>query len=1164
MSVLVTLFNLSPYLILPGHWIGWLGLAILCGGTAVLLWRWRRYNHRFGETQWVILLILGLLTPVTSLFFGLQLPSPGALPPPGLPIDPQGSALMFFATLPWFLAAGLLGPAAAASLAAFSGLLLGLWNTHSLFTSFEMALFAGILGLAVSQHFKTWVFRIFRHPMAVAILLIVIYPLLFLVDNTLFFLGISPGTGSVVTSLDYAITHTTAATLAFVGEIIVAAMFAQILAVALPQKWGQGPPANKTELESFPPERSLEARFFYTMGPLFLMLAIALIAGGWIVVGNVARQMLRERMALATQTASDSIQFFLEVGQDLVLQLAYDPALYASSPETLHQVLQKSFYTLPFFQQLIYLDAQGKIVSRFPAAGYQETNVPLDEAMGIDLALKGVVVQSYPIPPAEGEQAAQMTFIAAVQDDNNQVRGVLIGRTNLATNPFTRPVIAALDSMLDVNGEGFLLDENGQILYHHSRELLMSTYSKTVFQDGLHFYDQNAADGTRHLVLYQPTVGRPWAVVMSVPARRVQQIALNIALPLLGIVIVALVIAVILLQLGLHTIITSLQTLAVEADRITQGQLDHTLSIERQDEIGQLRHSFEKMRQSLKARLDDLKRLLNASQGIAATLDIRVSVQPILKAALESGASAVRLILDPAIMPELDGINTSADVFAEAGGDNSASRQSQWCFGLGPDNELYYYLDDQFLALMRKKDQVIITNPYRARVLNFDLDINGKFICPQALAAIALRHENLYFGAFWVAYDQPRQFTNEETGFLRTLASQAALAASNTRLFLNAEIGRQRLAAILTSTPDPILVTDQRNRLLLANPAAWQVLGLGLAPEENKPIEEVITQPSLLELLKLPDNRQASGEGGSMRNIPLTMVKNQTRPYLTPGEEMQSLEVTMPGERVYLATASSIAMDDQRIGRVCILQDVTHFKALDSLKSEFVSTVSHDLRSPLSLIRGYATMLEMVGDLNEQQTNYVRKIMGSIESMACLVNNLLDLGRIEAGVGLKLSFNPVKDFLETVVGAFQLQATQRQIRLSMELVPGGVQIPLMVEADQALLQQALNNLVENALKYTEQSGKVHVRAEYVPAETKGPGVLFSVLDTGIGIAPVDQVRLFEKFYRVARRGKGEQRGTGLGLAIVKSIAERHAGRVWVESQLGKGSAFYLFIPLKCE
>lgn len=1143
MSVLVTLFDLSPYLIFPGHWIGWLGLAVLCCGIAALLWHWRRYNPLFGATQWIFLMILILLTPLTSLFFGLQLPSFGALPPPGLPIAPQGSALMFLAALPWFIAAGILGPTAATILAAFSGLLLGLWNTHSLFTSFEIALLAGILAVAVNQHFKTWVFRVFRHPSAVALLLIAIYPMLFLVDSTLFLLGISPDTSSIVISLDYAITHTTTATLAFAGEVIVAGIFSQILAVALPKMWGRRPSADETVDESFPPERSLEARFFFTMGPLFLMLAIALIAGGWIVVGNVARQMLRERMALATQTASDSIHFFLEAGQDLVLQMAQNPAFYTSSPEALPQILQDSFYTLPFFQQLIYLDTQGKVVSSFPAADYRGTNAPLDEAMGIDFALNGVVVQSYPIPPGEGEQAARIAFIAAVQDESDQVRGVLIGRTNLATNPFTRPIIATLDSMLDVNGEGFLLDENGQILYHHSPELLMTTYNEPVLQDGPHFFDQNAGDGTRHLVLYQTTVGRPWAVVMSVPARRVQQLALNIALPLLGIILVALVIAVILLQLGLHMIITSLQTLAVEADRITQGQLDHALTIGRQDEIGQLRHSFEKMRQSLKARLDDLKHLLNVSQEIAATLDIRESVLPILEAALESGACAVHIILDPAIMPELDGINNLADMLAESGGVVSASTQPQWCFRLGSDNEPYSYLDDQFLALLREKDQIIITNPSRARVLNYERGVNGELICPQALIAEALRHENLYYGAFWVAYDQPRQFTDEEIGFLKTLASQAALAASNARLFLNAEIGRQRLAAILNSTPDPVLVTDQRNRLLLANPAAWQVLGLGLAPEENKPIEEVIMQPSLLELLKLPDDRQAHGR-------------------FAPDEEMQSVEVIMPGERVYLATASSIAMDGQRIGRVCILQDVTHFKALDSLKSEFVSTVSHDLRSPLSLVRGYATMLEMVGELNEQQTNYVRKIMSGIESMARLVNNLLDLGRIEAGVGLQLEMVSVQNILETVVGAFQLQATQRKIQLSTELVPDGAQTPLIIEADQALLQQALNNLVENALKYTEQGGKVHVRAECVPTETKGQGVLFAVRDTGIGIAPVDQVRLFEKFYRVARRGKVEQRGTGLGLAIVKSIAERHQGIVWVESQLGKGSVFYLLIPAR--
>jgi signal transduction histidine kinase len=241
------------------------------------------------------------------------------------------------------------------------------------------------------------------------------------------------------------------------------------------------------------------------------------------------------------------------------------------------------------------------------------------------------------------------------------------------------------------------------------------------------------------------------------------------------------------------------------------------------------------------------------------------------------------------------------------------------------------------------------------------------------------------------------------------------------------------------------------------------------------------------------------------------------------------------------------------MGRVCVLRDVTHFKELDALKSEFVSTVSHDLRSPLTLMRGYATMLEMVGQLNEQQTNYVRKIIAGVESMGRLVNNLLDLGRIESGIGLQLETVNVQDVVERVIGSLQLQAAQKRIQLTSEFPPGSQ--PL-VEADQALLQQALHNLIENAIKYTRPEGKVHVRMRMQPI-----GVVFEVIDNGSGISPVDQPRLFEKFYRGAQQGSKEQRGTGLGLAIVKSIAERHGGRVWAESQLGKGSTFYLAIPI---
>jgi signal transduction histidine kinase len=271
-------------------------------------------------------------------------------------------------------------------------------------------------------------------------------------------------------------------------------------------------------------------------------------------------------------------------------------------------------------------------------------------------------------------------------------------------------------------------------------------------------------------------------------------------------------------------------------------------------------------------------------------------------------------------------------------------------------------------------------------------------------------------------------------------------------------------------------------------------------------------------------------------------------------EEKQSAEVELPDGKVYLATASSVIVEGQPVGRICILRDVTRFKELDTLKSEFVATVSHDLRYPLTTMRGYATMLEMVGELNDQQAGYVRKILSSVDGMNQLVTSLLDLGRIDAGVDLQLEMVPVQDVVERVVGALQLQASQKQVVISSDISQHA--IPL-IEADYALLQQALHNLVENAVIYTEPRGKVSVRVE--PDKDQ---MVFTVCDTGIGIAPVDLPRIFEKFYRGGQKEAKKRQGTGLGLAIVKSIADRHKGRVWVESQLGKGSAFHLAIPFR--
>jgi PAS domain S-box-containing protein len=375
----------------------------------------------------------------------------------------------------------------------------------------------------------------------------------------------------------------------------------------------------------------------------------------------------------------------------------------------------------------------------------------------------------------------------------------------------------------------------------------------------------------------------------------------------------------------------------------------------------------------------------------------------------------------------------------------------------------------------------------------------------------------------WAAYNQQRVFTEADLRFISTLASQASLAVANIRLFLTVELGRRQLEAILNSTPDPVLVTNAANRLILANPAAESVFGLDIQHGERPDFETVIQVDGLRELIQ------------------------------ESSTERRSAEIATPDGKTYLAMASPMTAEGKTVGRVCVLRDVTQLKEIDTLKSDFVATVSHDLRSPLTLMRGYATMLEMAGQLNEQQKGYTRMIVQGVDNMAKLVNNLLDLGRIDFGVGLQVETIPVLDILERVTSSLQMQAKEKQISLGVEIPRD---LPHTIEADKALLQQALYNLVENAIKYTPDGGEVTILLQTEPS-----ALIFAVRDTGIGIPPGDLSRLFEKFFRGTNREALAKRGSGLGLAIVKSIAERHGGKVWVESTLGKGSTFYLLVPL---
>jgi PAS domain S-box-containing protein len=1087
MSIEFTLLANRLYIKLPLGLFGWLGWLLLLGVIVFLLLHWREHNRRLTGLQWGLFFVTILLTPLASLFIILRLPAGEALPLPWIIEETRGPALVIFAAFPWLLAAGVLGMLPAALIGLVSGITLALGDTHSPFTPLEITLLAILVSAMVRQRYRTPVFKLLRHPLVAAVLAALIYPLIYI------FGAACMADGDLAIRLDYAITHFVANSAAVGGMLLVAGAIAETVAMAFPAAWsGSG------TLQPSPVERSLSTRFLYSLAPLAVILVVSLTVADWVVAGNAARRMLRDRMSSTAQSAVENVPFFIESGQNLIHQFAADDRLRNASISKV-DLLSEMLRTVPFFRQLFLLDANGNEMARYRTTGGSVISSE-EEAAGQETVLAGSP-RYYSIPPEGDEPSAQVSFWYPIEDETGIIQGALVGRTDLKSNPFTKPILASLDSLVGSDGEGLLLDDKGRILYSSSSVALMQSYSgKKVEDEG--FYDDTAPDGTRRLVYYQRTIGNTWAVVLAVPARRAQQLALTIAAPLLVMIAVLFVIAMGLVRLSLKGVTSSLGHLALASKRISGGQLDTPLPVEGEDEVGQLRRSFEQMRVSLKARMDELNRLLLASQGVASSLEVDEAVKPVLEAALAMGGSAARVVLEPATMPEVDGDKTG---FVR--------------FGVGAGSDIYSGLDEQVLALTRQQDRVVLTNLSRTHLITLSPGMPRV----ESIIALALRHENFNYGALWVAYDTPHPFGDDEIRFMVTLAGQAALAAANARLFLNAEIGRQRLAAILASTPDPVLVTDQRNRLLLANPAAWQATRWGAEVGEGRPVDAIIPQKELVKLMCLSSD-----------------------------DATQSVEVTMADGRVYLATASSVMADGQRVGRVCVLRDVTHFKELDALKSEFVSTVSHDLRSPLTLMRGYATMLEMVGNLNDQQVGYVRKIVTGVETMSKLVNNLLDLGRIEAGVDLQLEMVPVQDVVDRVIGALQLQATQKRIQLTMEMSPQTV--PL-VEADQSLLQQALHNLLDNAIKYTDSGGKVGLRVY-----ARQDRLVFEVSDTGIGIAPVDLPRLFEKFFRAGQKEAQKRHGTGLGLAIVKSIAERHGGQVWAESQLGKGSTFYLSIP----
>jgi signal transduction histidine kinase len=318
-------------------------------------------------------------------------------------------------------------------------------------------------------------------------------------------------------------------------------------------------------------------------------------------------------------------------------------------------------------------------------------------------------------------------------------------------------------------------------------------------------------------------------------------------------------------------------------------------------------------------------------------------------------------------------------------------------------------------------------------------------------------------------------------------------------------------------------VVDADDCLQYANPTAEMMLGAGLLGV-GRPVAESLTQPDLARLLK-----ESAVEPRAM--------------------EFSGAE----GRRLRGVVRSVRSADGNGVWQVCVLQDVTSFRELDELKTEFVHTVSHDLRRPLTMMEGLVHMIEMLGPLNPAQQEYARRIRLSAQEMNRLVKDLLDLGRVESGLEIRRLPVQLPAIIAKVVDALKPEAAANNVKLRVKIPEGMPEL----SADASLLERALGNLMENAIRFNRPGGAVEVSIK-----TTGNMVVVAVKDDGIGIAPADQPRIFEKFFRVSSSTDPERPAWGLGLAIAKSVAEWHGGKIWFETKLGQGSTFYLALPWK--
>ncbi len=998
------------------------------------------------------------------------------------------------------LAAGLyLNPMLALIVGFFGGLSRAIWQTHSIFTPLFFALAGWLTGWLVRQNYQQNWFQWLRRPIIAAPFALVSV-MLAPIGWAAF--AYAPPQATWLEALDQAFSVARAFLLPLLIEGVVAGAFMTLLLLGEP-RLGR---AQDRPPELSPQERSLKWRIASSFALFASALITLLLLAAYTLSLRVATDLVANEMGRNAQVVSERIPEFIDTRLNILTQFSRSSTFKNGDVDAQQEALRDLFRTGAFFRRAMLVDDQGDVLAAYPERDAPD-KLANEEIAALEKALEsGAPANSNALFSPKDDFS--LTFIAPILGGEDDGPAAVVGRVpDVALRDLNSP----LQSQFGV-GQGFLVDDAGQIIAHPDSDSLLSLWSlpatigrryDTDFS-GFAYESRDGVTNAREIVYFLPDEISSWGIVTETPYEVALGIALNIAAPLLiAIAVASLLFVAYLLYLG-NAIVAPINQLGRASKAIAEGSLDTAIMVDGEDEIGRLATNFQTMQRSLKERVGDLSLLLSVSKGVSSSIDVNQGIPPILQGALRAtGASAARIVI----------INPL--------------EKTPIAFGEGPASQRMASYDRDAMNVSKHGEAVCLQPDKVAQALELQ---NGEEPPVPAAVILPLHGAHRFQGVFWIGFRGARNVDRRALDLLHTLASQAAVLIENWTFFITTNSQRRRLKAVLASATNAVIVTDSSDKVLLINPAMEQAFDIVGNNVVNLPITQILKDSPLLPAM------------------------------LERSEKSHRMEVVGKDEITWLAEVSPINhIDGKFAGRVAVLHDITSLVELDKLRTEFVETVAHDLRTPLTFVRSYASMLPEEGKLNDIQMDQLSKILRGIDQMVELVQDVLDLERIEAGDLLSFGQINLLNLLRGVTEDFAQPASDAGVPLRLALP---ATLP-KTQGDYPLLRQAVGNLINNAIKYAPNSGEIIISATLQIESEPGAvdKAIICVKDQGRGIPPEKMPYLFDKFYRAKERGTERIKGSGLGLTIVRSVVERHGGSVWCESKVGEGSAFFIALPV---